>query len=487
MVGVIDRDPLRAAEGPHDLAVIGGGIYGVAMALEATRRGLRPVLLERGDFGSGTTWNNLRILHGGLRHLQRLDLRGARDSVRERRWYLSTFPELVQPLACLMPLYGRGLRRPGVLRAALRVNEALSADIRILPVGRVLDPEETARWFPGVEADGLRGAALWYDAAMPDSPRLLIEMARWASAGGATLLNYVEATDLLQQGGRVVGVRGLDAPTGDCLEFRADVVVNCAGPWSRMVAARFDRDIEELFRPSLAFNVLLDRAPLAGAALAVEPPEPGSRTYFLSPWKGKVLAGTYHAPRPGGIAAGPPEGEMIRCFLDDLSAALPVLELAESDVLRVFWGLLPAASPGTCRLALREEIWNHGDAGGPAGLFSVSGVKFTTARKVADRVLERIYGSTSTPGPAPRPPSRVPLWEEFEGVLRSDPEAARLTVGRIVEEESVMCLDDLLLRRTDWGLHPAAPPDVAARIRDLRPEIPAREGAPGLARNPAHD
>ena len=487
MVGVIDRDPVRAADGHHDLAVIGGGIYGVSLALEATRRGLRPVLLERGDFGSGTTWNNLRIVHGGLRHLQRLDLRGARDSVRERRWYLSTFPELVQPLACLMPLYGRGLRRPAVLRAALRVNEALSADIRILPAGRVLDPQETVRWFPGVETDGLRGAALWYDAAMPDSPRLLIEMARWASAGGATLLNYVEATELLQQGGRVEGVRGLDALTGDSLEFRAHVVVNCAGPWSRMVAARFDRDIEELFRPSLAFNVLLDRAPLADAALAVEPPRPGSRTYFLSPWKGKVLAGTYHAPRPGGVAAGPPEVERIRCFLEELSSALPALELAESDVLRVFWGLLPAASPGTCRLALREEIRNHGDAGGPAGLFSVSGVKFTTARKVADRVLQRIYGSTSTPDPAPRPPSLVPLWEEFDSVLRSDPETARRTVGRIVEEEAVMCLDDLLLRRTDWGLHPAAPPDVAARIKELRPEIPTREVAPWLAGSPAND
>jgi glycerol-3-phosphate dehydrogenase len=487
MVGVIDRDPERAAGHRHDLAVIGGGIYGVSLALEATRRGLRPVLLERHDFGSGTTWNNLRIVHGGLRHLQRLDLRGARDSVRERRWYLRTFPELVKPLACVMPLYGRGLRRAAVLRAALFANEALSMGLRVLPPGRVLSPGETAERFPGIETDGLRGAALWYDAAMPDSPRLLIEMARWASAGGATLLNYVEATELIQQGGQVKGLRGVDALTGDSWEFQAGVVVNCAGPWSRKVAARFDRDIEALFRPSLAFNVLLDRAPLAEAALAVEPPQLGSRTYFVSPWKGRVLAGTYHAPRPGGMAAGPPEKEWIRRFLEDLNAALPALELGESDVARVFWGLLPATTECTCLLALKEEILDHGDTGGPAGLFSVSGVKFTTARKVAERVLERIYGSSRRSKLSNRPPSPALLWEDFEGILLSDREAARGIVDRLVEEEAVMCLDDLLLRRTDWGLHPAAPPDVAARIRDLRPDMRAREVAPWLAGSPSDD
>ncbi|HKY60811.1 MAG TPA: FAD-dependent oxidoreductase [Gemmatimonadota bacterium] len=484
---MIERDPAGAAGRHYDLAVIGGGIYGISLALEATRRGLRPVLLERRDFGSGTTWNNLRILHGGLRHLQRLDLRSARDSVRERRWYLRTFPELVRPLACVMPLYGRGLRRPAVLRAALLASEALSAGLRSLPPGRVLSAGETAARFPGVETDGLRGAALWYDAAMPDSPRLLIEMARWASAGGATLLNYLEATDLVQHGGRVKGVRGTDSLTGDSWEFRAGVVVNCAGPWCRELAARFDRDIEELFRPSLAFNVLLDRAPLADAALAVEPPQPGSRTCFVVPWKGRMLAGTYHAPRPGGMAAGPPEREWIRRFLEDLNEALPGLELGEPDVTRVFWGLLPATEAGTCRLALREEIRDHGGAGGPAGLFSVSGVKFTTARRVAERALERIYGSSRPAEPSVRPPSPALLWREFENVLGSDPEAARLIVDRLVEEEAVMGLDDLLLRRTDWGLHPGAPPDIPARIRELRPQIPDREVAPGLAGSPTDD
>ncbi|MGH7403926.1 MAG: FAD-dependent oxidoreductase [Candidatus Rokuibacteriota bacterium] len=476
----MDRDPARAAGSRYDLAVIGGGIYGVSLALEATRRGLRPVLLERGDFGSGTTWNNLRIVHGGLRHLQRLDLRGARDSMHERTWYLRTFRELVRPLACLMPLYGRGLRRPALLRAALFANDVLSADLGVLPPGRVLTPRETVERLPGVETDGLKGGALWYDAAMPDSQRLLIELARWAVAGGATLLNYVEATGLLQREGRVEGVLGLDVVTGASWELRADIVVNCAGPWSREVAARFDRDIEELFRPSLAFNALLDRAPLSDHAVAVEPPWPGSRTYFLLPWKGRLLAGTYHAARPVGFAAGPPEREWIRRFLDDLNAALPVLGLAEADVMRIFWGLLPAASPGTCRLALREEIRCHADAGGPAGLFSVSGVKFTTARKVAERVLGRIYGAMSAPDPTPRPTARVQLWEEFENVLLSDRDAARRIVDRIVEEEAVVCLEDLLLRRTDWGLHPEAPADVAARILDLRPELHAPEVAPGI-------
>lgn len=481
MGGVIDRDPGRAAGGRYDLAVVGGGVYGISLALEAARRGLRPVLLERGDFGGGTSWNNLRIVHGGLRHLQRFDLRGARDSIRERAWFLTTFPELVRPLVCVMPLYGRGLRRPAVLRAALLANEVLSPSRRILPPGHLLDAQETARLFPAVETDGLKGAAVWYDASMPDSPRLLIEMARWAAAGGATLLNYVEATELLESGGRVEGVRGVDALTGDGHEFRAPVVVNCAGPWCREWAARFDRDVEELFRPSLAFNLLLDRPPAADAAVAVEAREAGARTFFLMPWKGRLLAGTYHAPRPGGWAAGPPEAEHVRRFLEDLNAALPALEVEESDVLRVFWGLLPAASEATADLALSEVILDHGAAGGPAGLYSVSGVKFTTARQVAERVLKRIYGSR--PARAAFPARRsfpVPLWEAFGGLLVSDPEAARRIVDRIVEEEAVVSLEDLLLRRTDWGLHPSASGDVAAKIQALRPELEGRPAPSGV-------
>ncbi|MFW6193313.1 MAG: FAD-dependent oxidoreductase, partial [Gemmatimonadota bacterium] len=143
---MIHGRPDRAPEGPWDVIVVGGGAYGAFTALEAARMGLRPLLLERGDFGGETSRNSLRIVHGGLRYLQSLDLARYRRSVAERRWLLETFPDLVRPLRCVLPLYGRGLRRRPVLRAALALDHVLSpgrnrgvADDRRIPRGRVVD------------------------------------------------------------------------------------------------------------------------------------------------------------------------------------------------------------------------------------------------------------------------------------------------------------------------------------------------------------
>ncbi len=139
----------------YDLVIVGGGIYGVMVSLEAVRRGLHPLLLERSDFGAATSHNSLRIVHGGLRDLQRVDLRRYYECVQERRWFLQNFPDLVEPLPCLMPLYGQGLRRPWVFRVGLMLNAALSLRRNVgvapslrLPSGGMLSREETSAIFP---------------------------------------------------------------------------------------------------------------------------------------------------------------------------------------------------------------------------------------------------------------------------------------------------------------------------------------------------
>src|SRR5919106_3247372 len=157
----IERNVDRAAGEDRDLIVVGGGIYGIALALEAARRGLKALLVERDDYGGATSWSNLRILHGGLRYLQSLDLARFFESVGERSWFLRHFPDLVRPLPCLMPLYGRGLKRPSVFKVALALNDLLSSRrnagvkraIR-LPKGRLTSAAETAALFPAVEQQG---------------------------------------------------------------------------------------------------------------------------------------------------------------------------------------------------------------------------------------------------------------------------------------------------------------------------------------------
>lgn len=459
------RDPRGLAGETYDLAIVGGGVYGIMLALEAARRNLRPILLERQDFAGATSANSLRIVHGGLRYLQTLDLHRFFESVAERRWLLRHFPDLVHPLACLMPLHGDGVRRPSVFRAALALNDMLSwrrnagtrAD-RVLPGSRVLSPEETAALVPGTALEGLRGAALWYDAFAMNAPRLVIEALHWACAHGARALNYVEARALLEADGRVAGLAAVDALTGEDLEFRAPVVVNAAGPWAPAFAASCGAPAADLMQPSLAWNLVLDRAPPSRHALAVTPRRPGAQTYFLVPWRGVLLAGTGHAPWREGPDRPEVVPSLIERMLADLNEALPGLELGPDDVARVLAGLLPAERAGTAELTVREAVVDHGARGGPAGFFSLAGIKLTTARRVADKVLGRAFPSAP---PAPyaafaRPEGRPPDPEyPFDWMPPPGDNAWTVPLRQAVTAEAAVHLDDLVLRRSSLGDNPA--------------------------------
>ncbi|HKI04910.1 MAG TPA: FAD-dependent oxidoreductase [Thermoanaerobaculia bacterium] len=470
---VIGRDLRAAAVGSYDLLVVGGGIYGVTLALEAARRGLSALLVERSDFGGATTWNSLRIVHGGLRYLQTMDLTRHRESVRERQWFLRHFPDLVEPLPCLMPLHdpprGGRLRRPGILRAALAADALLARD-RALPRGHLLGPAETAELFPAVDRAGLRGGALWHDAFVADSHRLVIELLRWACRCGARALNYVEAVELRVEDGKVRGLRAVDRESGRSFELEGRAVVNCAGPWVGRTARRFDRDRPGLFQPVLAFNLLLDREPPSSVAVAVASREPGAQTWFLVPWKGRLLAGTAYAPATEeALRDGMPGAPQIEGFLRELNAAMPGLDAAGDQVLRVLWGRLPAAAAGSTVPASRPVIQDHGSDGGPRGLVSVSGVKLTTARTVAGKVLAVLEAGgalkpAARPAEVERPAADPPLsLEELTRLAGEDWGAARDHLRGLVERQSVVRLEDLLLRRTDWGIDPERG-EAAARL-----------------------
>jgi glycerol-3-phosphate dehydrogenase len=477
--GAIERSVESAAAQDHDLIVVGGGIYGIALTLEAARRGLRPLLLERADFGGATSWSNLRILHGGLRYLQSFDLVRFYESVGERSWFLRHFPELVHPLPCLMPLYGRGLKRPSVFRVALALNDLLSwrrnagvARAIRLPRGRLASAAQTAALFPAVERRGLHGGALWYDAVMLSPERIAIEMLRWACACGATALNYLEARELLVDGGAVRGVLAHDRVGGRELRLRTRTVINAAGPWSRDLARRMGSDLPALFRPALAFNLLLNRPPLAEVAVAVEPGRPAAPVYFCLPWKGLLLAGTsYAAVAEDTLEAAPSEAQ-IAAFLADLRAAVPGLDAAPDDVLQVYAGLLPANAAATTDLAGRAVIHDHGAAGGPSGLFSVSGVKFTTARRVAEEALAKAFGRSLRPvlpdATRPKPVEGLCGVGILDGAspLDGPTEETRARFCALAAQESVVCLEDLLLRRMDSAVA-ARDPNAGSRLREL--------------------
>jgi len=377
-----------------DLVVIGGGVAGLCLAYEAARAGRRVVLLEReATLAARTSANWFRILHGGLRYLQSLDLVRHRESVLARREWLRDFPDLIEPLPCLMPLVGRGLKRPWAFRAAFALDAALARGRnrglrpdRHLAAGRVLAAAELRRLLPPFDRPGLEGAALWEDAVARDAPALAAALAKRAQAAGAELRTGVTVAEILVEGGRVMGVR-----TADGARVLAAVVVNATGPWSDLTLAHLPSiRRRDLFRPSLAFNLVLDRPPPFDGALAVQASRPNAPILFVYPLNGRIFAGTWHAAWRDGPDQVEPPAAAIAAFIADLADAMPWLDLREDAVHAVHAGLLPVSRPGSTNLTGRPLIVDHGREGGPAGLHSIAAIKFTTAPMLARKILARI-------------------------------------------------------------------------------------------------
>jgi glycerol-3-phosphate dehydrogenase len=477
-VSIILRKPDQASLERYDLLIIGGGIYGAMLSLEASAHGLRSLLVEENDFGGATSFNSLRIIHGGLRYLQSLDLRRFHESVQERRWFLQCFPDFVEPLPCLMPLYGVGLQRPSILRVALAINDMLSRGRnrsvqrdKYLADGRIVNSTKTRDLFPVVNTDDLLGGAIWYDACMPNSQRLLMEVLRRSCTQGATVLNYVQAKELIKVRDRVSGIVALDRETNKRQEYRAGIVINATGPRARKTAMRLGASEPRSLENSLAWNVLFDREAPSQHALAVTPTRRGAQTYFLCPWKGKLLAGTGHLPPSDGHDKDLPTEGDINTFIADINDAVPALQLGMDDVVYVFSGLLPARRKAKHSLAVRETIIDHGKQGGPRGLLTVSGVKFTAARLVAEKTLRHViqdYSGSDLLQQAPWSPQTANRGVyDIDWLPHQSQTSWQADLQSIVAEESVIHLDDLVLRRTTLWDNPGRALSLAPALCKL--------------------
>lgn len=478
---MIERSPEEAAQQSHDLIVVGGGIYGVMVAMEAVRRNKRVLLLEKEDFGGAATANSLRIIHGGLRDLQRLDLKRYWQFGHERHWFLSQFPLHVKQLPVLIPLYQRGLFRTKVFRCAFWIDRLLlprkhrvEGQQVIVPPGQVLSPAEVRARFPLVSTRGLAGGALWYDATVPDVPRFLMALLSGLCNGVGTALNYVEVTDLLTRGNAVTGVQAFDHVGQQTYTYRAARVIVATGaatpPWTH--AGEFREGSHDSWL--LGWNVLFDRPALSGSALGVTPPAGSRHRYFLHPWKERLLIGTgYRTRRTAAHAAAPSAHELYR-LITNVNRAVPGLALSIDEVLRVYSGFLPATEEGSRRLARRDDIIDYATAAGPKGLVALRGTKFTAARATAERAMAIAF---------PEQPSSAPYEETMErshsairqrrGVYDYDwmPEdgetAWQAELAEIIAAESVQHLTDLVLRRTGLGDNPKRALHLAPRLCNL--------------------
>jgi glycerol-3-phosphate dehydrogenase len=370
-----------------DILVVGGGIHGLATALDAAARGLSVALIDAGDFGAATSFNHQRTAHGGLRSLQSGRLGYARESIRERRALARIAPRLLRPLPFMVGTYRSVIRSRLALRAAFRLdrwlgrhrNAALEPELH-LPPAKLTSRAATLKLFPGVRPDGLTGGANWYDYQIVHTNRLAIAFAEGAAARGASLVNYAEAVAAVKEGGRITGMRVRDPLTGAETDVRASVTVNCAGAAVKAVMEFFG--VRREIPLAKAMNLVTSKR---ASDIAVAAPGRSGKMLTLVPWHGRALIGTWHSDdfkSPSDIA--PTEAE-IAAFIDEANAAFPALTLSRGDVTLVHRGLVPAQKGSRGAELLSAPLILRHDRDGAAGAMTVVGTKFTTARAVGAR------------------------------------------------------------------------------------------------------
>ncbi|MEM7044677.1 MAG: FAD-dependent oxidoreductase [Pseudomonadota bacterium] len=407
------RDLRGLADSSFDLVVIGGGVFGAAAAWEAVSRGLSVALIERADFASYTSANSYKVVHGGIRYIQHGDVFRIRQSAGERSAFLRIAPHLVRPLPIAIPTYGHGMKGKAALRVGVAAYDAVTFDRnrgitdpkRQIPSGRSTSKQETLDLFPNLHADGLTGAVIFNDGQMLNPPRLVLAFVQSAAEAGAVAANYVEATGLIREGDKVVGVEAKDVLTGADFSIRSKLVLNAAGPYAEgFVAKALNKvtpDGAAAYSRDACFVVnrrLFDHDIALAAQGQTHDPDAvisrGNRHLFIAPWRNYTLVGTWHVVWKKDPAAITVEDDELQSFIDEVQAGYPGLDLTLDDVGIWNCGLVPFGEneEGATHLRYghRSSLIDHGKVDGIDGLMTLIGVRFTTGRYEAEKAVDII-------------------------------------------------------------------------------------------------
>jgi glycerol-3-phosphate dehydrogenase len=409
---VIDRSQALAAlaEDEFDVVVVGGGITGAGVALDAASRGYSVALLERADFASGTSSRSSKLVHGGLRYLQNFDLGLVREALLERQLMVKLAPHLVHPLPLVVPafegarpdrLVGVGLNLYDVmavgrdrlrgrrsLRSSARTGAAEAEESWSPARHRVISGEEVVELLPALAAREPTSGYLFYDCQTDDA-RLVLTVLGEAERFGAVCANRLDVTGLLELDGRAQGVEVTDLESGSRLQVRAANVVNATGVWADQLRPQELHQEAELpsIRPSRGTHVTLrhERLPLVGGAIV---PAGGGRSIFALPWLGHTLIGTTDNDYEGPLEHVPPSQEDVEYLLsavNDFFAA----DLGPGDLTGAFAGVRPLISTGDPKksvdISRKAELYETS-----SGMITITGGKLTTWRRMAKMTVDRL-------------------------------------------------------------------------------------------------
>lgn len=374
----------------YDIVVIGGGINGAGIARDAATRGLRVLLLEKNDFGSGTSSWSSRLIHGGLRYLEHGEISLVYESLHERRRLRRTARHLVRKIRINIPVYKNGERGMLLLRIGMLVYDLLSLD-KPLPRHRMLNREEFLENEPGVNSDGLRGGAQYFDAQVTFAERLVVENVIAAESAGATVKNYSPVTGIEIQQGAVRCVRYVDSAVDQSTEARAGVVVNAAGPWVDRVLETANEPMPRLMGGTKGSHIVVGEFEGAPKDAFYVEAHTDARPFFIIPWNGQYLIGTTDIRFGGDPGEASASAEELEYLLAETNRVFPRARLAKNDIHFAYAGVrpLPVQRKGPeSAITRRHIIKSHKNA---RGLLSVIGGKLTTYRNLAEQVTDKAF------------------------------------------------------------------------------------------------
>ena len=451
-----------AAEIRFDVLVIGGGITGAGIALEAARAGLRVALVEQNDFASGTSSWSSKLVHGGLRYLASGDWRLTRESVRERQRLMHDLPGLVSPLDFMLPVYAHDKPGRWALTAALGVYDLMAGK----RYSHYMKPSAFDAYLPYLNAEALKGGFVFRDA-VTDDVRLTLRVLIEAAEHGALAANYVRAEQLIFEDDTVVGARVTDTQAGESFDIHAACVINATGPWSDRVRERVDAAPQLRPLRGSHFVFPFHALPVARAITLFHPDD--RRPLFAIPWQGATVFGTTDLDHEQPMDEPP---RMSAAESEYLIAAarhyFPSRGLQATDALSTFAGVRPVVRGEPGASASQESRESVIDV--DKGLISVTGGKLTTFRVTAHEVLDRVgkilgrrfaldtdapivQTGTATAGSVRHGPRYAGMpANEDDAVRLGSTDYCRRELRFAATHEAVAHLDDLMLRRTRAGL-----------------------------------
>ena len=437
---------VRAEEFTYDLVVVGAGINGLGIARDAAERGLSVALVEQYDLCAGVSAWSGRLVHGGLRYLERGDIRLVRESLRERELLFRVAPHLVKPVRLIMPFYARNTRPPWMIRLGMLAYDVLSAD-KSVAWHRILSASAVKNRFVGMTDSGLSGAAIFTDGQVEYAERLCAELAVAAADAGARIHTHTQAVGMLRDGARVTGVR-VRTSRGEERTISARITVNAAGPWvDEVLAGESESDAvrsPRLIGGAKGSHIVVDPFPGAPKDVVYYESQSDGRLVLVIPWMGRYLIGCTDIKYDLDPDSARADSTEVDYLLAEANTLMPDANLTIDDVLYTYSGVRPlpyAPDVPEWRVPRSHIIRDHAKDGEP-GILSAVGGKLTTYRQLAEDATDIVVKMLKAR--APKKP--ISKYQPFPGARTADLAAAQKS---FLTNET---LDPDTSRRL-WGLY----------------------------------